>query len=80
MVLYTTRPIPSHPIAAHVRVPKGDRERLIKALLAMGNTEAGRALLSKIPVQGLEPATREEYAVMEGWGLDRYWDSSWKED
>jgi phosphonate transport system substrate-binding protein len=80
MVLYTTRPIPSHPIAAHERVPKADRERLQKALFAMGNTEAGRALLSRIPVQALETATTEEYAVMEGWGLDRYWDPSWRED
>ncbi len=72
-VIYTTRSCPSHPIAAHPRVPKKDREKVRKALLAMATSPEGREMLQKIPVQQLIPVDYDAYAVMQKWGLEKYW-------
>jgi len=79
-VLHTTRPMPSHPVSAHKGIPPEVRDKVLDAFLAMGRSEAGRTLLSKIPVQELERATLGDYLVMESWGLDKYWDPAWSED
>ena len=72
-VIYTTRPCPSHPIAAHPRVPPAVREEVRKALFAMGESREGKDLLRKVPIRQLVPVSYGDYAVMLGWGLDRYW-------
>lgn len=72
-VIYTTRSCPSHPVAAHPRVPKNVREKVRKALLAMGKSAEGREMLQKVPVQQLIPVNYADYAVMQKWGLDKYW-------
>lgn len=79
-VIYVTRDMPSHPVAAHPRVPKEEREKVRQALLEMGNTPEGRALLSKVPIQQIVDTSRENYEEMSGWGLDPYWDADWVED
>jgi phosphonate transport system substrate-binding protein len=79
-VIYTTRDMPSHPVVAHPRVPQALREKVRQALLDMGNTPEGRALLSRIPVRELIPASMDNYREMLGWGLKDYWDEFWKED
>ncbi len=75
-VIYTTRACPSHPIAAHARVPKPDREAVRKALLAMDGTAKGRDLLDKIPTTKLAPVAYTDYAVMRKWGLEKYWQTT----
>lgn len=72
-VLYTTRAMPSHPIAAHPRVPAEVRERVKQAILDMAATPEGKALLSKIPMPNPVPASIDDYLVMRKWGLDSYW-------
>jgi phosphonate transport system substrate-binding protein len=72
-VLYTTRGMPSHPVAAHPRVKKQDAEKVRRAFLAMGSDPAGRELLSNVPMQGVMAVTMSEYLVMADWGLERYW-------
>ncbi len=72
-VIYTTRSCPSHPIAAHPRVPKDDREKVRKALLGMSETAKGADMLEKVPVQKFIPVSYDDYAIMEGWGLEKYW-------
>jgi phosphonate transport system substrate-binding protein len=72
-VLYTSREMPSHPIAAHPRTPKAVREAVRRALLAMGATAEGRALLSKVPIQQAVSTSLEDYTVMRGWGLESLW-------
>ena len=72
-VLYTTREIPSHPIAAHPRVPAKDREKVRQAFLDMNGTKGGRELLSKIPMKQAVPASLEDYLPMRAWGLESYW-------
>lgn len=79
-VIYTTRNMPSHPVAAHPRVPKTAREKVRQAFLDMGKSAEGRELLSKIPVKEIIPTSMDDYRVMLGWGLDAYWDPHWKEE
>jgi phosphonate transport system substrate-binding protein len=79
-VIYTTREIASHPVAAHRRVRPADREKVRRALLAMDATPEGKALLAKIPVKQLMPVSLADYEKMRAWGLDAYWVDLWKEE
>lgn len=79
-IIYTTRGMQSHPVAAHKRVPQEVREKVRLAFLAMDNTPEGRELLSKAPIQKLMPVSMADYEVMLDWGLDSYWDETWSED
>ena len=79
-IIYTTRPMPSHPVAAHPRVPKEDREKVRRALLEFGETDEGRELLSKVPIKQIMPTSMDDYKVMLGWGLESYWDATWREE
>lgn len=72
-VLYTTRELPSHPIAAHPRMPKADREKVRRALLDMDATKEGRALLAEVPMRQVVPAALEDYLPMRDWGLESLW-------
>ena len=72
-VIYTTREMPSHPVAAHSRVDKTVREQARRALLELAATPAGKALLDEVPMQDPVPTTLEDYLVMRKWGLEAYW-------
>jgi phosphonate transport system substrate-binding protein len=79
-VLYTTRPMPNLPVAAHKRVPADVREKLQRAFLALGETDEGRALLAKIPMTEVVATTLDEYLPIQTWGLERFFDPGWSED
>ena len=72
-VIYTTRACPSHPIAAHPRVPASVRELVRRELFALGDTPEGKAMLEQVPITRLVPVNYDDYAVMLGWGLEKYW-------
>lgn len=72
-VLYTTREMPSHPIAAHPRVDKNVRERVRTALLELAASPEGAALLDNVPIKKMVSTSIADYKVMKSWGLDRYW-------
>ena len=72
-VIYTTRAMPSHPVAAHPRVPAAAREAVRRALLDMAATPQGRALLARVPMTQPVAASIDDYQVMRPWGLDKYW-------
>lgn len=72
-VIYSTRPIPSHPVAAHPRVIARDAEKVRHAFIEMGATPEGRELLSKIPMNHPISATLHDYTPMMKWGLDAFW-------
>ncbi|SPP99726.1 Periplasmic binding protein-related protein (fragment) [Candidatus Sulfobium mesophilum] len=72
-IIYTTRSFPSHPVAAHPRVPKDIREKVSRALLSMNNESEGRARLKNVPVEQLIPVKYDDYAVMSSWGIEKYW-------
>jgi phosphonate transport system substrate-binding protein len=72
-VIYTTREMPSHPIAAHPRIPKADREKLRSALLSFAATPEGHELFAKVPMQKVVSASIDDYAMMRSWGLESLW-------
>ena len=72
-VIYTTRSCPSHPVAAHPRVPKKVRDLVRKALLDISDTPEGKEMLQKVPAKQLIPVSYDDYAVMRDWGLAKYW-------
>ena len=72
-VLYTTREMPSHPIAAHPRVPAQVREQVRKALLDISASPSGAALLSSVPITKAVATSIADYSIMKSWGLEKYW-------
>jgi phosphonate transport system substrate-binding protein len=72
-ILYTTRGMPPHPIAAHPRVPEAIRSAVQRALLEMGTDPQQQTLLAKIPLSNMVAANINEYMVMRAWNLDRYY-------
>jgi len=72
-VLYTTRALPSHPVAVHPRVNRQDAEKVRSALLAMGRDPAGKELLAKVPMTEPVATSMDAYLPMASWGLERYW-------
>jgi len=72
-ILYRTPSVPPHPFTAHPRVRARDRERVRQALLGLGKTATGRALLDKVPIKKIGSADIEDYRVLEAMGLERYY-------
>lgn len=72
-VLYTTRDMPSHPVAAHPRVPEAVREAVRQALLDLQATPEGAALLARVPMRPAVATSMEDYLPMADWGLEAYW-------
>ena len=72
-VIYQTRTMPPHPVVGHTRVTRADRERVRLAFLGMENTEAGSALLAKVPILKLVAASDDDYAVLLEWGLEKFY-------
>jgi phosphonate transport system substrate-binding protein len=67
-VLYRTEGVPSHPFAAHPRVPLEVREKVRKAFLEMGKTDQGKALLRKVPIARVGRVSMEDFSSVEGLG------------
>jgi phosphonate transport system substrate-binding protein len=73
-VLHRTRGIPSHPVAAHQRVPAPVRERVRQAFLDFSADPGGRALLAEIPMQQAVVAKSEDYQLVLRLNLESYLD------
>lgn len=72
-ILYTTRPMPSHPVSAHPRVARSVREAVRQAFLDLAATPAGQALFAEVPMAHPVATSIDDYAVMAEWRLDKYW-------
>jgi phosphonate transport system substrate-binding protein len=72
-VLYTTRELPSHPVAAHPRVPVAVREAVRRAFLDLQATEDGARLLAQVPMRPAIATSMADYLPMAEWGLEHYW-------
>jgi phosphonate transport system substrate-binding protein len=72
-VLYTTREMPSHPIAAHPRLPALVRLNLQRAVLDLAATEEGKKLLQHVPMSDATATSMQDYTPMKKWGLEAYW-------
>lgn len=72
-ILYKTPETPSHPLAAHPRVPAEVREKVVAALLALQRDPAGRKLLDDVELSGVQPADyAKDYQPLERLRLERY--------
>ena len=72
-IIHETRPTAPHPLVVHPRVPAADREKVRKALLDMGATPEGAALLSAVPIKQIVPASFDDYRELSQWGLEKYY-------
>lgn len=72
-VLYRTVKVSPHPLAAHPRVPAKVAKQVQQALLAMGRSEEGRALLSKVPMREVGEAVYDNYTPLERLGVEPYY-------
>ncbi|HZX30813.1 MAG TPA: phosphate/phosphite/phosphonate ABC transporter substrate-binding protein [Rhodocyclaceae bacterium] len=71
-VIHTTRAFPSHPIAAHPRVPDKAREAVQKALLDLAATPEGKTLLQEVPLARMIPAAPKDYEPLRELGLEDF--------
>lgn len=72
-VVYRTSDFPSHPIAAHPRLPEALRERVRQVLLQLSADPAGSAILQEIPMDRAVPASFKDYEAFRALDLDAYW-------
>ena len=71
-ILYRTRQVAPHPIAAHPRVSQAVRQKVQSALLAMGQDETGKKLLLSVPIEKIGIATMSDYQPLAEMGLERF--------
>jgi len=72
-VIYTTPGAPPHPLAAHPRVPKAVRDRVVAVILRLQADPEGRKLLASVDLGGAMPADyARDYAPLERLGLQRH--------
>ncbi|MCK5666949.1 MAG: phosphate/phosphite/phosphonate ABC transporter substrate-binding protein [Thiotrichaceae bacterium] len=72
-VIYKTREVSPHPIMAHPRVPDEVVNTVKSALLKLGETTEGKALLSKIPMKKIGKASLMDYLPLKDIGLERFY-------
>ena len=72
-VLFQTPGTPSHPLAAHPRVPRAVREQLTRVLIGLSRDPAGVKLLEDVELGGAREADfARDYQPLEKLKLDRY--------
>ena len=69
-VLWTSDAYTSHAFAAHPRVPAPVVAALTKAMIEMGDTDTGRALLAPLSIGGFESATDSDWNDVRSLGID----------
>ncbi len=72
-ILYETRRVPPHPFVTHPRIPEEIQQKIKRALLDIGHSEEGGALLAKVPIPKIGPASLEDYHLLGDLGLDSYY-------
>jgi len=71
-VLYQTGELPSHPLAAHKRVPVAVREKVRAAMIELADSEEGRGLLERVPMRRPVAAQLQDYDVLKTLRLENY--------
>lgn len=72
-VLYTTPKVPPHPIAICKCMPKALVARVQRFFLNLDKTEAGKALLSAIPMTSVIKAHNKEYDQLQQYRLQEFY-------
>jgi len=72
-ILYTTRSVNPHPLAVHPRIDKKIGLKVMQGLIEISQSNQGKALFKKIPINHLIEAKQEDYQELSTWGLDEFW-------
>lgn len=72
-VIHKTKPVASHPVAIHPRLPVEVRNAIKSALLKLGQSKQGAALLAKIPIKHIGEAVMADYLFLKQMGLERFY-------
>lgn len=72
-VIHRTEAVPPHPFCASPTVPAEVRQKVTAALLKLGESEEGRRLLAKVPIQKMGVATLDDYLPLKNMGLERFY-------
>jgi len=72
-ILYSTRSMPAHPLAAHPRISPAIRELFRKRALEMAATPSGKLLWAEVPMHAPVGTSLDDFLVMRKWGLETYW-------
>jgi phosphonate transport system substrate-binding protein len=70
--LFMTREVAAIPFVANPAVPENVREQVRAAFLKLGATEAGKALLGKVPIKRIGKASMADYEPLRRMHLERY--------
>jgi len=69
-ILWTTKGYTPHAFAAHPRVPEATVVRVAETMVAMSQSEEGRALLEPLSIQGFETARDKDWDDVRALGID----------
>ena len=72
-VIYKTPQVAPHPVAAHPRIGEETWSKISKAFLQLGDTQADRELLARIPMKQAGQASLDDYEPLRQMGLDKYY-------
>lgn len=72
-VLHKTPKVAPHPLVVHPRVSAKIREEVKRTLLKLGENDIGRALLAKVPIKRVGPATMADYLPLRKFKLDEFY-------
>jgi phosphonate transport system substrate-binding protein len=73
-IIFKTQGIAPHPLAVHPRVPHQVVIAVKDALLSLGATEEGKAMLEKIPIKTIGEASLQDYLPLTELNLERYYE------
>ena len=72
-IIYRSPEVSPHPITAHPRVPEIVKNNIKQAFLELGKSDAGKALLSKIPMKQIGDAQLSDYTPLNEFNLDEFY-------
>ncbi len=75
-IIDKTAAVAPHPLVASSRISKEVREKVRAAMLALGETADGRAMLKRIPMDKVGLATPADYETLKTMGLDKVYVSN----
>ena len=72
-IIYQTPKVSPHPLSVHPRVPDNVREEIKQAFLKLGESDAGKALLSKVPMKKIGEAVISDYTPLNKFNLNEFY-------
>ena len=72
-VIYKTNAVASHPLAANRQLSAALRDQVRAALVALGESKDGHALLLRVPFDQVGRASADDYTPLRRMGLEKYY-------